>query len=121
MFLAFIERDGQFLVTPTPAAGVGFKSKTASWQQTRVTFGDELRESSEKDPNIEAVGIGGQIYGKRADMILIDDAVTLSNANDFERQIKWLTRLLRMLNRLRVFVLLGTLSWLRLIGDFVAI
>ncbi len=65
-------------------SGVGFKSKTASWQQTRVTFGDELRESSEKDPNIEAVGIGGQIYGKRADMILIDDAVTLSNANDFE-------------------------------------
>jgi hypothetical protein len=51
------------------AAGVGFKSKTASWQATRVTFGDELRESSEKDPNIEAVGIGGQIYGKRADMI----------------------------------------------------
>jgi hypothetical protein len=52
------------------AAGVGFKSKSASWQATRVTFGDELRESSEKDPNIEAVGIGGQIYGKRADMII---------------------------------------------------
>jgi len=74
------------------AAGVGFKSKSASWQATRVTFGDELRESSEKDPNIEAVGIGGQIYGKRADMIIVDDAVTLSNANDFERQIKWLTQ-----------------------------
>ena len=74
------------------AAGVGFNSKTASWQATRVTFGDELRESSEKDPNIEAVGIGGQIYGKRADMIIVDDAVTMSNANDFERQIKWLTQ-----------------------------
>ena len=74
------------------AAGVGFNSKTASWQQTRVIFGDELRESSEKDPNLEAVGIGGQIYGKRADMIIIDDAVTLSNANDFEKQIKWLTQ-----------------------------
>jgi len=36
------------------AAGVGFKSKSASWQATRVTFGDELRESSEKDPNLEA-------------------------------------------------------------------
>ncbi len=74
------------------AAGVGFKSKTASWQQTRVTFGDELRESSEKDPNIEAVGIGGQIYGKRADMIIVDDAVTLKNANEFEKQIRWLTQ-----------------------------
>jgi hypothetical protein len=74
------------------AAGVGFNSKSASWQATRVTFGDELRESAEKDPNIEAVGIGGQIYGKRADMIIVDDAVTLKNANEFEKQIRWLTQ-----------------------------
>ncbi len=74
------------------AAGVGFNSKSASWQATRVTFGSELRESSEKDPNIEAIGIGGQIYGKRADMIIVDDAVTLKNANEFEKQIRWLTQ-----------------------------
>ena len=91
------------------AAGIGFNSKTASWQQTRVTFGDELRESSEKDPNLEAVGIGGQIYGKRADMIIIDDAVTLSNANDFERQIKWLTQDVRSrLNPTGKLVVIGT-------------
>lgn len=91
------------------AAGVGFKSKTASWQATRVTFGDELRESSEKDPNIEAVGIGGQIYGKRADMIIVDDAVTLSNANDFERQIKWLTQDVRSrLNPTGKLIIIGT-------------
>ena len=91
------------------AAGVGFNTKTASWQQTRVTFGEELRESSEKDPNLEAVGIGGQIYGKRADMIIIDDAVTLSNANDFERQIKWLTQDVRSrLNPTGKLVVIGT-------------
>jgi hypothetical protein len=91
------------------AAGVGFKSKSASWQATRVTFGDELRESSEKDPNLEAVGIGGHIYGKRADMILIDDAVTLSNANDFERQIKWLTQDVRSrLNPTGKLIVIGT-------------
>ena len=91
------------------AAGVGFNTKTASWQATRVTFGEELRESSEKDPNLEAVGIGGQIYGKRADMILIDDAVTLSNANDFERQIKWLTQDVRSrLNPTGKLVVIGT-------------
>lgn len=91
------------------AAGVGFNTKSASWQQTRVTFGEELRESSEKDPNIEAVGIGGQIYGKRADMILIDDAVTLSNANDFERQIKWLTQDVRSrLNPTGKLIVIGT-------------
>jgi len=32
------------------AAGVGFNSKSATWTATRVTFGNELRESSEKDP-----------------------------------------------------------------------
>ena len=91
------------------AAGVGFNSKSASWQATRVTFGDELRESSEKDPNIEAVGIGGQIYGKRADMIVVDDAVTLSNANDFERQIKWLTQDVRSrLNPTGKLIIVGT-------------
>lgn len=91
------------------AAGVGFNSKTASWQATRVTFGDELRDSSEKDPNIEAVGIGGQIYGKRADMIIIDDAVTLANANDFERQIKWLNQDVRSrLNPTGKLIIIGT-------------
>ena len=91
------------------AAGIGFNSKTASWQQTRVTFGEELRESSEKDPNLEAVGIGGQIYGKRADMIIIDDAVTLSNANDFEKQIKWLTQDVRSrLNPTGKLIVIGT-------------
>jgi hypothetical protein len=91
------------------AAGVGFNSKSASWQATRITFGDELRESGEKDPNIEAVGIGGQIYGKRADMIIVDDAVTLSNANDFERQIKWLTQDVRSrLNPTGKLIVIGT-------------
>ena len=91
------------------AAGVGFNSKTASWQATRVTFGDELRESSEKDPNIEAVGIGGQIYGKRADMIIVDDAVTLKNANEFEKQIRWLTQDVRSrLNPTGKLIVIGT-------------
>jgi hypothetical protein len=91
------------------AAGVGFNSKSASWQATRVTFGSELRESSEKDPNIEAIGIGGQIYGKRADMIIVDDAVTLKNANEFEKQIRWLTQDVRSrLNPTGKLVVIGT-------------
>jgi len=91
------------------AAGVGFNSKSATWTATRVTFGNELRESSEKDPNIEAVGIGGQIYGKRADMIIVDDAVTLKNANEFEKQIRWLTQDVRSrLNPTGKLIVVGT-------------
>ncbi len=88
---------------------VGFNSKSATWTTTRVTFGDELRESSEKDPNLEAVGIGGQIYGKRADMIIVDDAVTLKNANEFEKQIRWLTQDVRSrLNPTGKLIVIGT-------------
>ena len=91
------------------AAGVGFNSKSATWTATRVTFGNELRESSEKDPNLEAVGIGGQIYGKRADMIIVDDAVTLKNANEFEKQIRWLTQDVRSrLNPTGKLIVIGT-------------
>jgi hypothetical protein len=55
------------------------------------------------------VGIGGQIYGKRADMIIVDDAVTLKNANEFESQIKWLTQDVRSrLNPTGKLIIIGT-------------
>jgi hypothetical protein len=47
-------------------------------------------DSGEKDPTVEAIGIGGQIYGSRADLIILDDCVTLGNANEYEKQIQWL-------------------------------
>ncbi len=69
------------------AAGVGFNSKSASWQATQVYLGDELRDSDQKDPTIQAIGIGGQVYGARADLIILDDCVTMSNAHEYEKQI----------------------------------
>src|SRR5690606_18997214 len=35
-------------------------------------------------------GIGGHIYGKRADLIILDDCVTLDNVNQLDNQIRWL-------------------------------
>lgn len=67
----------------------GWKADAAVWSADRVYLGSE-RDSGEKDPTIQAVGIGGQIYGARADLILVDDAVVLSNAHEFEKQIRWL-------------------------------
>lgn len=72
------------------AAGSGFKSKSATWQATTVYLGEELRDSAEKDPTIQALGIGGQVYGARADLIILDDCVTLSNAHEYEKQIRWI-------------------------------
>lgn len=50
------------------------------------------RDSGEKDPTVEALGIGGQIYGARADLIILDDCITLSNAGEYEKQIDWLNQ-----------------------------
>ena len=48
------------------------------------------RTSDHKDPTVEALGLGSQIYGSRADLIILDDCVVLANAAEFEKQVNWL-------------------------------
>lgn len=47
-------------------------------------------DSGQKDPTVQALGMGGQIYGTRSDLIIMDDCIVGSNANQFEQQINWL-------------------------------
>ncbi len=68
----------------------GFKGQSAIWKQDTVYLGAAVRDSAEKDPTLQALGMGGQIYGARADVIVVDDAVTLANSHEYERQIRWL-------------------------------
>ena len=49
-------------------------------------------DKSAKDPSVQAVGIGGQVYGARCDLIVLDDAVDDANAQHYEKQMDWLTR-----------------------------
>jgi hypothetical protein len=70
----------------------GFRGKEAAWSADRIYLSDELRDSGEKDPTVQAIGMGGQIYGARADLIIVDDAVVLSNAGEYEKQMRWLTQ-----------------------------
>lgn len=67
----------------------GWRQDAAVWSNERVYLGQE-RDSGEKDPTMQAVGIAGQIYGARAELILVDDAVVLSNAHEFEKGLRWL-------------------------------
>lgn len=48
------------------------------------------RTADHKDPTLEVIGLGGQIYGSRADLIILDDCVVLGNANEFEKQVTWI-------------------------------
>jgi hypothetical protein len=70
--------------------GGGWKEDADTWRTDTVYLGSETRDSSEKDPTLQALGMGGQIYGARADLIILDDCVTNSNAHEWEKQIKWL-------------------------------
>lgn len=49
-------------------------------------------DKSAKDPSVQAVGIGGQVYGARCDLIILDDAIDDTNAGHYEKQFDWLTR-----------------------------
>jgi len=68
----------------------GFRATADQWTATQIYLGGEGRDSGEKDPTVEAVGIGGQIYGNRAHLIILDDTVVLSNANQYEAQMDWI-------------------------------
>lgn len=68
----------------------GFAGGDAVWQQNMIYLSGDHRDTSEKDPTLQALGIKGRIYGARADLIIVDDGVTLSNANEYEAQIRWL-------------------------------
>lgn len=68
----------------------GYQGASAVWQSSMVYLDASARDSGEKDPTLVALGIGGQIYGARAHLIILDDCVVLSNANQYEGQIRWI-------------------------------
>lgn len=70
----------------------GWKGDADTWRVDTVYLGGDARDSSEKDPTIQALGMGGQIYGARADLIILDDCITTSNAHEYEKQINWLQK-----------------------------
>jgi len=88
----------------------GFAANAASWTADSIYVSSDLRDSGEKDPTVQALSIGGHIYGSRADLIILDDCVTGKNAHEYEKQMDWLQR--EVYNRLSypggVCLLVGT-------------
>lgn len=72
-------------ITFGPAGG--WKAAATEWSQTRIYLD---REDGEKDPSVEALGIGGMVYGARADLIILDDAITLGNSGEYNKQMDWI-------------------------------
>lgn len=81
-------RYHEFHLAYAPAEG--YKATADSWRDDMIYLGSEVRDSAEKDPTVQAIGIGGQIYGARATHIILDDCVVLQNAHGFETAIRWI-------------------------------
>lgn len=68
----------------------GYKATADQWTADRIYL---ERSSGEKDPTVQAIGMGQQIYGTRADLIILDDVVTTTNAHEWEKQLNWLQKM----------------------------
>ena len=71
------------------APAEGFEKASAEWSATQIRLVDDETDF-EKDPTVQVLGIGGQIYGSRADLIIVDDAVVLENVAQWESQLRWI-------------------------------
>jgi len=87
----------------------GWSSNSVSWTQDQIYLSEDIRTSNAKDPTVCALGIRGQIYGSRADLIIIDDAVDGTNAHEFDKQIDWITgEVMSRLSASGVLLVVGT-------------
>lgn len=68
----------------------GFNANSAAWTADSIYISSDLRDSGEPSPTVQALGIKGQIYGSRADLILMDDCVDSANAHEFAKHIDWI-------------------------------
>jgi hypothetical protein len=66
----------------------GYSEGASSWSSTQIRVAGA--DSGEKEYTVEAVGIGGQIYGTRTDLVIMDDCVDNTNHQQFEQQIDWI-------------------------------
>lgn len=65
----------------------GFERAAEVWSSTMIYFGHT--DSDQKDPNIQVLGIGSQIYGARADLIILDDVEDLNNAHQHANHLDY--------------------------------
>ena len=66
----------------------GFEIAAESWTSKMIYFGHG--DSDQKDPNVEVLGVGQQIYGARADLIILDDIEDLQNAHQYAAHLDYI-------------------------------
>lgn len=67
----------------------GWKDPDRSWTNTAIYV---QGKDGRKDPTVQALGLSGQIYGARADLIILDDIITTKNNREIEKQMTLIGR-----------------------------
>ena len=67
-----------------------FRDPDEPWQADRIYV--RGRSGAQKDPTCQAIGVQGHLYGTRSDLIVLDDCIVLSNAADWEKQLRWVAQ-----------------------------
>lgn len=76
-----------------PDGTTGWKDPDSSWTNDAIyVMGKGTDQNKVRDPTVQVLGLSGQIYGTRADIIILDDAVTTKNAGEIEKQMILLDR-----------------------------
>lgn len=68
----------------------GFAEGASVWAADKIYVSG--RDSGEKDPTVQALGMRGHIYGSRADLVVMDDCIVGINAHEYEKQIDWIQK-----------------------------
>lgn len=68
----------------------GFMATADEWSANRIRLASADRDPSDKDPTLQGLGLGSQVYGKRLDRVIVDDAVDGENAAAWQKQMRWL-------------------------------
>lgn len=70
----------------------GWRDPDQSWSATQIYV--QGKGDGEKDPTVEAVGLGGQIYGGRFDIVLLDDVIDNENFHRHADHVDWVMTIL---------------------------
>lgn len=76
----------------------GWEATSESWTESKIVFSKELRSSGgaafhEKDANVMALGMRSKVYGRRADLVIVDDGVDSTNVSEHAKQMRWLRQM----------------------------
>jgi hypothetical protein len=70
-----------------------WKDKDGAWTNDRIYVkGKNEGDGVQKDPTVQAIGFKGQIYGKRIDVLILDDIIDSQNAREVEGQLRTINR-----------------------------